>query len=1162
MRFRFISLIALAALLIVVGVLLLSPFWLPVAAAYAAKDYGVGWDAAKADGYTSITLTGAHYRKTNLAIELDRVVVPQPLLWVNGYLITGIPPEVEIGELKIVISETAAEDDSGASPIDLVTKIEGIIREILPYAPSIHVGKIDLVIESSGFEMSLRDARLKDNALAGTLAGIGVLPEVELRLYLDENRVRLVARNAAGGDDFYLRSSLRSDAIVPEFEAEVNASLEQIIGAEESGSFVAMKLSGGREGLSIAEFNVSSSWIAGSLSDPIEFNYRTKSFSGSARMELEADLTRQSLVDAQGILKAQVDILDPGAADIDLRFAVTGQDLLLKGIPVLSMHCSGTLAYPLVEIAESEFQLDESSVVEISGSGNIEEREGEGRLVYSLSPDWLKTLGLPIQLTDVLSGELDFAGPLAALKHKGRVNSVPVIVEGLPLLTTRLSWEGTGLDTVSVEGEVASDKDGLMDLEFRVEKSATEGEVVINVDRGTVSSFDLPPYELKSPVVVLLQAGGTGRLKSISPVRLESSSGSLSGHYNLDTGTGGIAGMNLELAVFEAWISQDLPAIIIDDFEMSVDAIFPQLLATFDASLHGTDALVDALSLHVLGKADQSGIELLLLEGKVDGYPFCSGSGKFPLVIHPMRAGNTRLFDFVENGSLAGSLTVDLSPQLVQDFSQIPFLDLIQGARLDVVLEGTIEEPEASLEMDLQQLNVLGLVDPRLEGFIFEDIQLVLDLTPELLEIESFKAEIMKGHLEIGGFVSTDFLRNEIREGKLNWKSLLEVANLDATLRGFKASEFQAYLPGYLRPRGSLNGSVQLKPGFDVSGDLQLEGFSLRPTLYSQTVEQIRLGLKIKDTRFDLYDASALLGDSLVNVGGYFDFNDFHNPLFSIQLTGTRTPLVRTTDLLLLADLDLSLDQTDSNKPATLSGTMNLRDGVLLMDVDPLGAKTSGGALPKPPFFSIEVNPFSEWNLDINLTGEEAVRFRSQFVDALLSIRADLSGTLENPVWIGEVRTSEGNIAFPSTRLSVSNGQFFITREQPDTIQLDINAIGQTASYVVSMRIAGTVDDPQVLFESTPALSNAQIFQLLATGSLEGSGMGSFGLYLGRGMFGPGGGDGLLSRISVEMGRDISDTGQSTIDLFYDLSDRFRLHGEYDKYDAQNLDLEWEVFSR
>jgi hypothetical protein len=28
------------------------------------------------------------------------------------------------------------------------------------------------------------------------------------------------------------------------------------------------------------------------------------------------------------------------------------------------------------------------------------------------------------------------------------------------------------------------------------------------------------------------------------------------------------------------------------------------------------------------------------------------------------------------------------------------------------------------------------------------------------------------------------------------------------------------------------------------------------------------------------------------------------------------------------------------------------------------------------------------------------------------------------------------------------------------------------------------------------------------------------------------------------------------------LTERLRLHGEYDKYDDQNLNLEWEVFSK
>ena len=309
-------------------------------------------------------------------------------------------------------------------------------------------------------------------------------------------------------------------------------------------------------------------------------------------------------------------------------------------------------------------------------------------------------------------------------------------------------------------------------------------------------------------------------------------------------------------------------------------------------------------------------------------------------------------------------------------------------------------------------------------------------------------------------------------------------------------------------------------------------------------------------------EAGATVGNSRVGLSGFVDLADFHNPAYRVSIKGQRTPLLRTPDLLLHGDIDLVLDSTAPSRPAKLSGNIRLRDSVMLMEIDPMAARTAGQELPKPPFFNITRDPFAEWILDVDISGEDFLRFRSPYAKALVSVQMDLTGTAANPIWVGEVFTTEGTVDFPGLRMAISRSDIFITRERQDTLQLDINAIGQVASYVVSLRVEETIDEPHVEFATTPNLSNTQILHLLATGSTEGSNFSSVGLYLGRGLFDPGANNSLWDRLSIEIGRDISETSKDTLDLFYDITDRWRLHGQYDKYDAQNLNIEWEAFSR
>ncbi|NDV62874.1 hypothetical protein G0Q06_10465 [Puniceicoccales bacterium CK1056] len=1163
MRIRLVSLVVFGVLILVGAFLLLSPLWLPVAGASFAKRHGIEWKTAQADGYSTITLADLRYKGGAIEAELDLLKVPQPFPWLKGLFVSGRPALMTAGNLKLLIGQSDAGKGSSVSLLDQIMETERVLKKLLPYVPAIEMESANLRIEASGIETTLRELRLKDDAFAATSSPVDLLPAMTLRLFLAEGRTYMAARNALDGDEFLLRAFLKSGGGSPEFLVNARAGLGELIGPTEKESRLILKLAGGPESFSLQEFQIRSSWLVGDLSNPVNFNYASKTFAGSAELELVADLGMQGWIPSSGIIKARVTVLPPGLEETDLRFSLNGKKLVFQDIPIAELLCTGSLDYPVLYVSNSRLRLDEDSTLSIEGNGNIDKRELDGRASFALSPAWLERLSLPVLVNEPVSGGFEFSGPLPSPRHSGWLDSLALTVEGMPALTTHFTWQGTGLESVSLEGQLESGKGGQLELGLRVEKPEEGDRIAVFLDKATLGHSDFPAYILQSPVSAYFRMGEQTVLDSIGPVELKSPKGRLAGHYNLDTMTGSISGDHLDLNVFEAWTLKEFPPLIIDGFEFSVETVSPHLQASFDLSLRGTDALVDDLSLHGVGHIDASGLELSLLEGLVGGTRFCSGRGRIPLLIHPAGNGGSGSYSLIRDGALAGNLTAEISGDLLDDFPQIPFLDLFQGSRLDLGLGGTIESPDAALEMTLQRLDVLGMVSDKLDGLVFENVELALTLNPQLLEIQTLQATINNGRVDIGGSVPTEYVQEQLEAGRFDWRMLLERAVLVASLKDFRAAEFPSYLPAYLRPKGVLGGSIELGQGLAFSGNLELTGFGLRPTLYSQPVEQIQLGLRIDNTILHINQASAMLGDSLVNLAGHIDFNDFVDPLYSIRLTGKRVPLLRTTDLLLLSDLDLKLEQHDAKTPAILSGDMHLRDGVLLMDIDPLGARTSGKGLPKPPFFSITTNPFAGWNLDVSLSGENAVRFKSQFMNALLSVRADLSGTLENPVWVGEVRTTEGRIAFPGTNLTVSHGEFYITREQQDTIQLNVNTIGQTASYVISMRIGGNVEDPQVSFASTPALSNAQIFQLLATGSLDRSGVGSFGMYLGRGMFAPGGGrEGLLDRISVEVGRDISESGLNTIDVFYDLSDRFRLHGQYDKYDAQNLDLEWEVFSK
>ena len=113
------------------------------------------------------------------------------------------------------------------------------------------------------------------------------------------------------------------------------------------------------------------------------------------------------------------------------------------------------------------------------------------------------------------------------------------------------------------------------------------------------------------------------------------------------------------------------------------------------------------------------------------------------------------------------------------------------------------------------------------------------------------------------------------------------------------------------------------------------------------------------------------------------------------------------------------------------------------------------------------------------------------------------------------------------------------------------------------MEVTNTLDEPFVQFSSTPELSNASILRLLTTGSTTGGGVGAVGLYLGRGLLGAGGmNETVLDRVTIELGEKRSRSGRQTVGAEFDISKDWDLKGEYDEYDAYNMNLLWNLFRR
>ena len=147
--------------------------------------------------------------------------------------------------------------------------------------------------------------------------------------------------------------------------------------------------------------------------------------------------------------------------------------------------------------------------------------------------------------------------------------------------------------------------------------------------------------------------------------------------------------------------------------------------------------------------------------------------------------------------------------------------------------------------------------------------------------------------------------------------------------------------------------------------------------------------------------------------------------------------------------------------------------------------------------------------------------------------------------------------------MQINEGAAFIVPSEANTIQLNFTGTAQSASHVITMEVSNTIDEPYIQFHATPELPNTAIVRLLATGTTNESGAAAIGLYLSKGFLGAGSmNETLMDRLTIDFSKKQSRSGRQTFSARIELNEDWSLKGEYDQYDAYNMDLIWHLLRR
>jgi translocation and assembly module TamB len=544
-------------------------------------------------------------------------------------------------------------------------------------------------------------------------------------------------------------------------------------------------------------------------------------------------------------------------------------------------------------------------------------------------------------------------------------------------------------------------------------------------------------------------------------------------------------------------------------------------------------------------------------------------SGRLPVRFHPaqgLRQGWETL-----DGPLQGALTVGGDSWPWKWLATRTGAELTEAsARID--LAGTLAEPRLQLAWNTAQVRV-QIPGRKMPPLLIGSIAAKAHASSEAIVLESLTLDVEGQTLRAEATIPWQTVTNsDSASWATRWMPDLQGAEGQLDLPEASVSALAKPLEEYLQPGGTLRGHVERRDAA-WHGWLELTNVTTRPIPALGILRDIDLRLVWADDKLQIARGQAFLSGQPLALSGAWTLPNHPKPEAGLRLTATNLAIVRSPELILRADLDLtlSLARTNPSAPPVVGGLVTLHDSVVTMDVRDLVAVDLERPRQRPPFFSVEQPPLSDWTLDVRVRGDRFARILSPILKASASADLNLRGTLGQPKLIGQAFVDRGRLAFPFGQLEIQQFQVVFTEADPYRPRLEGKAEGLSFGYNLGMELGGTLSEPEIGFSSTPPMTTSEVLQMLMAGSLPrneysystGGKAQNVGTYLAGDLLTQLAGDPMEEpRLTFRSAQRVSANGSLTYSVEYRLSDRWSAVAEYDRWNQLGAGVRWRVLEK
>lgn len=535
---------------------------------------------------------------------------------------------------------------------------------------------------------------------------------------------------------------------------------------------------------------------------------------------------------------------------------------------------------------------------------------------------------------------------------------------------------------------------------------------------------------------------------------------------------------------------------------------------------------------------------------------------------------------FAEESILGGEFSVNgliQLPDLTGVAAELTRQGTVSGELIgEVNLSGSWSQPVGRAKLRAKNLTV-----PQLKGMLPPeslnlDCALALEGTRLQLTRCRFESASSSGTLS-GEWLQLPSLASLVSRPPAELPGTLAVqGNLKMADIGWLVQESKAVrrLSGRLATTFSVSGRAAAPK---LSGGVTLTDATLRfAKVTLPTLDGVAVRAEFIDDTIQVRSMEGLLGGAPFRADGTIVMAG-DETRFDFSAKGKNLLFFRDADLKIRGDADLRL--SGPVRKLVLSGKLIVTDGRYTKNIDFLRL-FKGTSRPRSDIglqvFSLPDPPFRDMEFAIEVSATQPFLIRNNLAKGSARPEFSLGGTGEVPVLVGRIFIDPVSISLPAGRLVIESGVITFSKNDPDRPTFDVTAKSKMAGYDIDMHLQGTADEPVITLSSQPALPDSDLLLLVLTGRppLNGASSGrrqvagmNMAVYLGKGLlanwFGNGGAEtdeSVLERFELDIGREITSSGEDTVETRFRLveglllpGDRLFITSERDVYDNYNV---------